>query len=83
MTKIEILGTGCAKCKMVENNVGRAVKELVVDAEIIKVENIEDIIERGIMMTPALFIDGEAKVVGKVATVDEIKELLRKGGEEK
>ena len=83
MTKIEILGTGCAKCKMVEKNVGRAVKELVVDAEIIKVENIEDIIERGIMMTPALFIDGEAKVVGKVATVDEIKELLRKGGEEK
>ena len=78
MVKIEVLGTGCAKCKRLEKNVQRAVKETGVDAEIQKVEDLDEIINKGVMMTPALIIDGEAKVVGKVPSVEEIKRMLRK-----
>lgn len=77
MVKIEVLGTGCAKCKRLEQNVQKAVKELDLKAEIVKVESLDEIMNRGIMMTPALFIDGEAKVVGRVPNVDQIKELLK------
>ena len=75
--KIEILGSGCAKCKSVEKLVRNVVEELGINAEIVKVEDLQEIINRGIMMTPAVFIDGEAKIVGRVPTADEIKKLLK------
>jgi small redox-active disulfide protein 2 len=74
--KIEILGSGCAKCKSVEKLVRNVIAELGIEADIIKVEDLQQIIDRGIMMTPAVFIDGEAKIVGRVPTVDELKKLL-------
>ena len=74
--KIEVLGTGCMKCKRLEKNVRDAVAQMGIQAEIIKVEKIEDIMNRGVMMTPALIVDGNAKVVGKVPSVEDIKKLL-------
>jgi small redox-active disulfide protein 2 len=75
--KIEILGSGCAKCKSVEKLVRNIVEELGIQAEIVKVEDLQEIVNRGVMMTPAVFIDGEAKIVGRVPTADELKKLLR------
>lgn len=74
--KIEILGTGCPKCEALGKNVEAAARELGVDAEIAKVTDIVEIANRGVMMTPALSVDGEIKLVGKVATVEELKGLL-------
>jgi small redox-active disulfide protein 2 len=79
--KIEILGTGCPKCKTTEKNVRKAVEELGIQAEIVKVDDLQEIINRGVMMTPAVFIDGKAKVVGRVPSPDDIKKLLQKEGE--
>ena len=75
--KIEILGSGCAKCKSVEKLVRNIVEELGIQADIIKVEDLQEIVNRGVMMTPAVFIDGEAKIVGRVPTADELKKLLQ------
>ena len=74
--KIEILGSGCPKCKQLYNNVQEALKTTGNDAEVIKVEDINKITEYGIMMTPGLVVDGEVKSVGKVLTPDEIKTLI-------
>ncbi len=74
--RIEILGTGCPKCERLAENAELAVKELGRDAEIVKVTDIQDIIKRGVMMTPALAVDGEVKSVGKVLSADDIKNLL-------
>jgi small redox-active disulfide protein 2 len=76
--KIEVLGTGCAKCKRLEENVRKAVKAAGVQAEIIKIEDIDKIIGKGIMMTPALIIDGEEKAIGREPGVDEIVKMLQK-----
>lgn len=78
MVKIEVLGTGCAKCKSLLKNVEKAVQESGVEAEIVKVDSLQEIMDRGVMMTPALFIDGEAKAVGRAPGVEEIKKLLKK-----
>jgi small redox-active disulfide protein 2 len=77
MMKIEVLGTGCAKCKRLLANVQEAVKDLGVEAEVIKVDSIDQIVERGVMSTPALFIDGEMRMAGKVPTVDELKRIIQ------
>jgi len=74
--KIEVLGTGCLKCKRLMKNVEKAVAESGVQAEIVKVEDITAIMERDVMLTPALMIDGELKVSGRVADVKEITELI-------
>ncbi|WP_304222417.1 thioredoxin family protein [Gracilinema caldarium] len=74
--KIQILGTGCAKCQLLEKNAREAVQELGLTAEIEKITNIDDIMSMGVMMTPALAIDNDVKIVGKVLTKDHIKELL-------
>jgi small redox-active disulfide protein 2 len=74
--KIEILGTGCAKCKKTEKIVREAVKEKGLNIEIEKVEEMDKIIDRGVMMTPAVVIDGEIKIVGRVPTKQEINQLL-------
>ncbi len=76
--KIEILGSGCAKCKSVEKLVRNIVEELGIQVDIIKIEDLQEIVNRGIMMTPAVFIDGEAKIVGRVPSADEIKKLILK-----
>jgi small redox-active disulfide protein 2 len=78
MVKIEVLGTGCAKCKSLLKNVEKAVQESGVKAEIVKIDNIQEIMNRGVMMTPALYVDGESKVIGRTATVEEIKKMLKK-----
>ena len=78
MVKIEVLGTGCAKCKSLTKNVEKAVQELGIQAEVVKVDNIKEIMDRGVMMTPAIYIDGESKMVGRTATVEELKRLLKK-----
>ncbi len=74
--KIEVFGTGCMKCKRLMKNVEKAVSESGVTAEIVKIEDITEIMERDVMFTPALAIDGEVKVAGRVADVSEIKELI-------
>ncbi len=76
MKKIQILGTGCPKCKLLTANADAAVKALGIDAAIEKVEKIQEIMKFGVMMTPALVVDGEVKSVGKVLSADEIKKLL-------
>ena len=74
--KIEIMGTGCPKCETLVKNVEAAVRELGVDAEITKVTDIVEIANRGVMMTPALSVNDDIKLVGKLATVAELKTLL-------
>lgn len=76
MKKIQILGTGCPKCKKLAENAEAAVKDLGIEYEIEKVTNINEIMGFGVMMTPALAVDGEVKAVGKVVSPDEIKTLL-------
>jgi small redox-active disulfide protein 2 len=77
MKKIQILGTGCAKCKRLTENTEEAVSALGGDYEVEKVTAIEDIMMFGIMMTPALAVDGEVRMVGKVLSVEEIKKLIQ------
>lgn len=74
--KIEILGMGCPKCKKLTQNVQQATKELGVEAEIIKIENLDRITEYGVIMTPALVINGEVISSGKVLSVEEIKKAI-------
>ena len=75
--KIEILGTGCPKCKQLEENARKAVEEMKINAEIVKVSDISKIVEYGIMTTPAIVINGEVKSYGKISTVEEIKKWLK------
>ena len=75
--KIEILGTGCAKCRATEKIVRKAVEELGIQAEVVKVEDLQDIINRGVMMTPAVVVDGEVKISGHQPTVEEIKKIIK------
>ncbi len=74
--KIEVLGTGCGKCKDLYEAVKTAVAEKGVQAEIVKVEDIPSIMKYGVMSTPALVIDGKVVFSGKVAPASEIKALL-------
>jgi small redox-active disulfide protein 2 len=74
--KIQVLGTGCAKCTLLAENTERAASELGLDAEVEKITDISEILGFGVMMTPALVVDGEVKVVGKVPSVVEIREML-------
>ncbi|HGE69456.1 TPA: thioredoxin family protein [Candidatus Poribacteria bacterium] len=75
--KIEILGTGCPKCKKTLENVQKAVKDLKIEAEIVKVEKIDDIMKYGVMITPALAINGEVKVAGKIPSPEQIAEWIK------
>lgn len=74
--KIEVLGTGCAKCKTLYENTKKAVEESGQNAEIVKIEDIPSIMKYGVMSTPALVIDGQVKFSGKVASVAEIMGML-------
>ena len=75
--KIQILGTGCPKCKKLAEATESAANEVGLEFELEKVTEINDIMAFGVMMTPALVVDGEVKVAGKVPTIEEIKDLLQ------
>jgi small redox-active disulfide protein 2 len=77
MKKIQILGTGCPKCKKLAENAEAAAKALGVEYTIEKITDISEIMKFGVMMTPALAVDGEVKVVGKVPEPDAIKSMLQ------
>ena len=74
--KIQILGTGCPKCKKAYENAEQAVRDLGVTADLEKVESIKDIMSFDVMVTPAVAIDGKVKVSGKVPSVDDIKAYI-------
>ena len=76
--RIEILGVGCPKCKKVAELTEQAARESGVEVEIVKVTNIKEIMNRGVMFTPALVIDGEIKSTGKIPSIEEIKNWLKK-----
>ncbi|QQY79859.1 small redox-active disulfide protein 2 [Keratinibaculum paraultunense] len=76
--EIMILGTGCSKCEKLEKNLEVALKELSIDANIEKVDNLAVIVSYGVMSTPGLVIDGEVKSIGKVPNVKELKKMLGK-----
>ena len=76
MRKIQILGTGCPKCRKLAENAEAAAKELNIEHEIEKVADINEMMKFGVMVTPALAIDGQVKSVGKVVSPDEIKAML-------
>ena len=76
MKKIQILGPGCPKCKKLAENAEAAAKELGIEFALEKVTEINEIMKFGVMVTPALAIDGQVKVTGKVATPEEIKQML-------
>lgn len=76
MKKIQILGTGCPKCKKLAENAEVAAKDLGIEYSLEKVTEISEIMKFGVMMTPALAIDGQVKSVGKVISPDEIKKML-------
>ena len=75
--EIKILGTGCPSCRALEDSAGKAVKEMELDAHITKVEDMAEILNYGIMTTPALVVDGKIVLKGRVASVEEIKKLLK------
>ena len=76
MKLIQILGTGCPKCKQLFANTEAAVQSTGIEAEITKVEKIADIMKFGVMSTPALVVDGAVKSVGKVLSPEDIRKLL-------
>ena len=76
--KIEILGTGCKKCKALETAAREAVEALGGDYEVVKVEDVQEIMKYGVASTPALVIDGVVKSSGRVLSADEIKQLIAK-----
>jgi small redox-active disulfide protein 2 len=75
--RIEILGTGCAKCEKTAREVERVVKELGVDATVEHVTDTKEIVDRGVMLTPAVFIDGKKRLEGKVPKTSDIEAWLR------
>lgn len=76
MKMIQVLGTGCAKCKLLTANAEAAVKALGMEATIEKVEKIQDIMKFAVLTTPALVVDGQVKSAGKVLSPDDIKKFL-------
>jgi len=76
MKKLQILGPGCPKCKMLAELTETAANDLGIEYEIEKVTDISEIMKFGVMMTPALAVDGQVKAVGKVPSPEEIKKML-------
>ncbi|MBX7258275.1 MAG: TM0996/MTH895 family glutaredoxin-like protein [Candidatus Hydrogenedentes bacterium] len=76
MKKLQILGTGCPKCQKLAETAEAAAQELGIEYELEKVKEIDRIMAFGVMLTPALAVDGEVKVSGKVPSVQEIKEMI-------
>lgn len=74
--KISIYGAGCQKCNTLFEQTKQAVSELGIDCEIVKITDFEEIMEAGVMLTPAFAIDGEIKFANKVPSVSELKEII-------
>lgn len=77
MKQIKVLGPGCPKCKTTFHNVEEAVKQLGIEAELIKIEDIEEMMRYNVLTTPVLMIDDVIKIKGRIAQIEEIKELLK------
>ena len=77
MKKIQILGTGCPKCKKLYECAEQAIRELAIECEIEKVTQINDIMKFGVMVTPALVVDGKVKSSGKVLSLSEMKTFIQ------
>jgi len=77
MKRIEVLGMGCPKCNQLVQRAKEAVKDLGIEAEVVKVQDIKTITEYGVLITPALVVSGVVKVAGKVPKVEEIKEAIK------
>ena len=76
--KIEVLGVGCPKCHKTTENIKTALAESGKEAEVVAVKDLGEIADYGVMLTPAVVVDGEVKVVGKVPSVEDIKALIGK-----
>ncbi|MEQ9375337.1 MAG: thioredoxin family protein [Imperialibacter sp.] len=76
MTDIKVLGPGCPKCKATYNNVLEALKKTNMEADVVKVEDIEEMMKYNVLTTPVLMINGEFKIKGRIAQVSEIVQLL-------
>jgi len=74
--KIEILGTGCTKCKKLTELTKEVINELGISAEVVKITDINKIIDYGVMVTPTLVINGEVKVAGKIPAKEDIKKWI-------
>jgi len=74
--KIQVLGTGCAKCRMLTEHTEQAARELGLAYTLEKVTEINDIVSFGVVATPALVVDGDIKVAGRVPTVEALKRLI-------
>ena len=74
--QVKVLGSGCAKCKTTYNNVLEAVKQLGIEADVTKIEDIEEMMKYNVLTTPVLMVDDVIKVKGRVADINEIKQLL-------
>ena len=81
--KIEVLGTGCAKCTKLHQLVEKVVAKVGVDAEVSKVESLDDIIKHGVALTPALVIDGTVKAAGRIPKAAQIETWLQEAGAKK
>lgn len=75
--KIEVLGTGCAKCQTAEAMCKEAAKELGIEAEVTKVSKINEIAKRGVLATPAVVVEGKVKCVGRIPKLEEVKQWLQ------
>jgi len=75
--KIQILGTGCAKCQKLADTAKQAAEEMKLTYELEKVTKLDEIMKFGVMVTPAMAVDGTVKVAGKVPSVEEVKKLLK------
>ncbi len=75
--KIEVLGMGCAKCKKLAEVAAQAVRELGVEAQIVKVEEAKEIMKYNILSTPGLVVDGQLKAAGRVPSLDEVKGFIQ------
>ncbi|MBK6521142.1 MAG: TM0996/MTH895 family glutaredoxin-like protein [Sphingobacteriaceae bacterium] len=74
--QVKVLGPGCTKCKTTYNNVLEAVKQLGIEADVTKIEDIEEMMKYNVLTTPVLMVDDVIKVKGRVADINEIKQLL-------
>jgi small redox-active disulfide protein 2 len=74
--RIEVIGPGCARCVTTEKNVKEALKQLGIQAEVVKITDIAEFAKKGVMFTPGVIIDGQVKVSGRIPTVDELKKIL-------